>query len=158
MCYGTFGLLDFLDLMFEQFETRRQVRNKFNYYFTIRKQIQAIETQINEELHKSAKLSPAYDAWFTQHSDLLSMLVPQRKASMTQSSSALPQPQNDPKQVSKYPQPQLQTACSIVFKGCAGVITEANSNTRDTQHRLWDMQAAQNPLEVKGGELNVFKQ
>ncbi len=44
MCYGTFGLLDFLDLMFEQFETRRQVRNKFNYYFTIRKQIQAIET------------------------------------------------------------------------------------------------------------------
>lgn len=54
MCYGTDGLLDFLDLMFMQFEHKRQVRMKFNYYFAIRKQIRAIESQIQEEIEKSA--------------------------------------------------------------------------------------------------------
>jgi len=37
LCYGLNGLVDFLDLLFTQFPTKRQVKGKFNYYFAIRK-------------------------------------------------------------------------------------------------------------------------
>ena len=50
ICYGLNGLIDFLDLLFTQFPSRRQVKQKFNYYFAMRKQIQAIEQQVTEEL------------------------------------------------------------------------------------------------------------
>ena len=43
ICYGHNGLLDFLDLLFTQFPSKRQVKAKFNYYFALRKQITAIE-------------------------------------------------------------------------------------------------------------------
>ena len=36
-CYGKDGLIDFLDLLFDQFPTKSQVRDTFNYYFAIRK-------------------------------------------------------------------------------------------------------------------------
>lgn len=39
ICYGLNGLIDFLDLLFTQFPSKRQVKAKFNYYFALRKQI-----------------------------------------------------------------------------------------------------------------------
>ena len=52
ICYGLNGLIDFLDLLFTQIPTKRQVKSKFNYYFTIKKQIAAIEQQVLTELSK----------------------------------------------------------------------------------------------------------
>ena len=43
LCYGLNGLIDFLDLLFTQFPNKRKVKSKFNYYFAMRKQLQAIE-------------------------------------------------------------------------------------------------------------------
>ena len=37
ICYGLNGLIDFLDLLFTQFPSKRQVKAKFNYYFALRK-------------------------------------------------------------------------------------------------------------------------
>ena len=37
ICYGLNGLIDFLDLLFTQIPSKRQVKSKFNYYFAIRK-------------------------------------------------------------------------------------------------------------------------
>jgi hypothetical protein len=50
ICYGNDGLIDFLDLLFTQFPAKRKVKSKFNYYFAMRKQLQAIESDINIEL------------------------------------------------------------------------------------------------------------
>ena len=69
ICYGLNGLIDFLDLLFTQFPSKRQVKAKFNYYFALRKQIQAIEQQVTDELHQSENKN--INNWFTSHKGLL---------------------------------------------------------------------------------------
>ena len=39
ICYGHNGLIDFLDLLFTQFPTKRKGKSRFNYYFAMNKQI-----------------------------------------------------------------------------------------------------------------------
>ena len=50
LCYGQNGLIEFLDLLFTQFPQKSAVKQKFNYYFAIRKQLQDIENQIQSTL------------------------------------------------------------------------------------------------------------
>ena len=37
ICYGHNGLISFLDLLFTQFPTKDKVKNRFNYYFSLKK-------------------------------------------------------------------------------------------------------------------------
>jgi len=80
LCYGSNGLLQFLDLMFTQFPDRRYVKLKFNYYFALRKQMQAIEQQIVTELEQTN--CQEYINWYERHAGLLTGLTPQLEAAI----------------------------------------------------------------------------
>ena len=53
----------------------------------------------------------------------------------------------------------MRHCVSIVFKGMGEACPLRDTLERSSMVRLWDMRDANyNPLEVKGGELGVFKQ
>ena len=79
LVYGQTGLIEFLDLLFTQFPRRSQVKSKFNYYFAIRKQLQAIEKQIQDALEENTD-KPKFMEWYKKHHDLLARSIPQRNA------------------------------------------------------------------------------
>ena len=75
LCYGQTGLIEFLDLLFTQFDQRRAVKCKFNYYFAVRKQLQAIEQQIQSELEMNTD-KESFRIWHEKHKTLLTQLMP----------------------------------------------------------------------------------
>lgn len=79
LCYGQNGLIEFLDLLFTQFPQRSSVKAKFNYYFAIRKQLQGIETQIQNKLEENVD-KPNFQEWYEKHRNLLVRQIPQRTA------------------------------------------------------------------------------
>lgn len=52
ICYGHNGLISFLDLLFTQFPTKEKVKNRFNYYFSLKKQLEQIEENVELEIEK----------------------------------------------------------------------------------------------------------
>ena len=43
LVYGEHGLIDFLELLFMQFPSKKKVRRQFNYYFALKEQIKMTE-------------------------------------------------------------------------------------------------------------------
>ena len=54
-CYGTKGIIEFFDVLFGQFTTKKAVSAKFNFYSGIKRQFAAIERQIQQELENGAQ-------------------------------------------------------------------------------------------------------